>query len=387
MKKLALIMLMAALILAGCQTATVSPTPGVDVAQQKTAAALTDARATSSYLETLLAVTPTIAATNTPENTSTPRPTPTTAPTVTPLPTSTPPNTPTPPAPCNAAEFVSDVTIPDNTVLLPGAGFVKTWKMKNVGTCTWSKSYSVVYVTGHSMGTTLKFPLQISVAPGQTGNISISLAAPLENGNWIGWWKLQDPSGAQFGTGDQFDKAFWVRINVGSTGLLSDPHMANVYCSAVWRSPTATIPCPSPGVDYANGTVTSTSTPVLEGGYQDNQPTIIVIPSNGTGGYIAGTFPAFHAHTGQHFVSRVGCTNNVPKCSVTFRLKYKLQGESNESNIASWDETYDGNTTAVDVDLSFADTKYIQLILVVENKNGSSQDDVVFWLDPQIVTK
>ncbi len=387
MKKLALIMLMAALILAGCQTATTSPTPGVDVAQQKTAAALTDARAPSSYLETLLAVTPTIAATNTPENTSTPRPSPTTAPTITPLPTSTPPNTPTPPAPCNAAEFVSDVTIPDNTVLLPGAGFVKTWKLKNVGTCTWNRSYSVVYVTGHSMGTTLQFPLTTSVAAGQTGNISISLVAPLESGNWIGWWKLQDASGAQFGTGDAQDKAFWVRINVGSVGMLSDPHMANVYCNAVWKSTTGTVPCPSPSVDYTNGMVTFTSTPVLEGGYQDNQPTIIVVPSNGSGGYIAGMFPPFDGHTGQHFITRVGCTNNTPKCSVTFRLKFKYVGDSTESSIGNWDETYDGNTTAVDVDLSFSDGKQIQLILVVENKNGSSQDDAVFWLDPEIVVK
>ncbi len=387
MKRPLFILLMAALILAACQTATVSPTPGVDVAQQKTAAALTDARATSAFLETQLAITPTTAATETPQNTSTPRPTATTAPTVTPLATDTPENTPTPPVPCNAVDFVSDVTIPDNTVLQPGAGFVKTWQLKNVGSCTWNRGYSVVWITGHSMGTTLKFPLTTNIAPGQTGNISISLIAPLDTGNWIGWWKLQDASGNQFGTGDNHDKAFWVRINVGTTGLLTDPHMANVYCSAVWKSSTTTIPCPSPSVDYVDGMVTFTSTPVLEGGYQDNQPTIIVVPSNGTGGYIAGTFPAFHGHTGQHFVTRVGCTNNVPKCSVTFRLKYKLEGGTDETSIGNWDESYDGSTTAVDVDLSFADGKSIQLILVVENKNGSSQDDVVFWLDPQIVTK
>ncbi len=385
MKKLVLMALMGGLVLAACQTATVSPTPGVDLAQ--TSAALTDARATSSYLETLLAVTPTVAMTDTPAPTSTPRPTATTAPTVTPLATDTPANTATPTTPCNAVDFVSDVTVPDNTVFQPGAGFTKTWKMKNIGSCTWSKAYSVVYVTGHSMGTNLKFPLQGSVAPGQTGNISISLTAPADLGNWIGWWKLQDPSGTQFGTGDNHDKAFWVRINVATPGLLSDPHLANIYCNAVWKSPRATIPCPSPSVDYLNGMVTFSSTPVLEGGYQDNQPAIIVVPSDGTGGYIAGTFPAFHAHTGMHFISRVGCTNNVPKCSVTFRLKFKYQGDTNDNSLASWDETYDGTTTPVDVDLSFADSKYLQLILVVENKNGSSQDDVVLWLDPQIVTK
>ena len=387
MKKPVFVLLITALILAACQTVTTSPTPGVDVVQQKTDAALTDARATSAFLETQLAVTSTPAPTETPENTATPRPTPTTEPTVTPLPTSTPPNTPTPPAPCDAVDFVADVTIPDNTVMQPGVGFVKTWKMKNVGACTWTKGYSVVYVTGHSMGTTLKFPLLSSVAPGQTADISIELIAPTQTGNWIGWWKLQNPNGTQFGTGDAHDKAFWVRIIVGATGLLTDPHMADVFCSAVWKSSKTTVPCPSPSVDLFNGMVTFTSTPVLEGGYQDDQPAIIVVPSDGTGGYIAGTFPPFDGHTGQHFVARIGCTNNVPKCSVTFRLKYKIAGQANESNIASWDEAYDGNTTAVDVDLSFLNGNDIQLILIVENKNSSSQDDIAVWLDPQIVTK
>jgi len=34
----------------------------------------------------------------------------------------------------NAAEFIQDVSIPDNTVMRGGERFVKTWQFKNIGT-------------------------------------------------------------------------------------------------------------------------------------------------------------------------------------------------------------------------------------------------------------
>lgn len=45
---------------------------------------------------------------------------------------------------CDLAQFVKDVTIPDGTLLSPVQTFYKTWRLKNVGTCTWS-GYSVVF--------------------------------------------------------------------------------------------------------------------------------------------------------------------------------------------------------------------------------------------------
>jgi hypothetical protein len=39
---------------------------------------------------------------------------------------------------CDKADFVTDVTIPDDTVLDPGESFTKTWRLKNSGTCSWT---------------------------------------------------------------------------------------------------------------------------------------------------------------------------------------------------------------------------------------------------------
>ena len=39
------------------------------------------------------------------------------------------------------AQFVADVTVPDGTRYDPGATFTKTWRLRNIGTCTWTTSW------------------------------------------------------------------------------------------------------------------------------------------------------------------------------------------------------------------------------------------------------
>jgi Ig-like domain from next to BRCA1 gene len=73
--------------------------------------------------------------------------------TSTPIPTATATTPPTPPsASCtNLVKFVDDVTIPDDTEMLPGQEFIKTWRIQNVGTCTWTNQYALIYVSGDQM--------------------------------------------------------------------------------------------------------------------------------------------------------------------------------------------------------------------------------------------
>ncbi|MBI3739709.1 MAG: hypothetical protein HY258_11730, partial [Chloroflexi bacterium] len=82
----------------------------------------------------------------TPTFTSVPGPFPTV-----PLPTFAPPTLP-PPATatsnCDNAQFITDVTYPDNTVIAPSTSFTKTWRLKNIGTCSWTPSYAVVFFSG-----------------------------------------------------------------------------------------------------------------------------------------------------------------------------------------------------------------------------------------------
>ena len=112
--------------------------------------------------------------------------------------------------PCNRASFVSDVTIDDGTSITVNKAFTKTWKLKNVGSCTWTSGYSVIFDSGDKMGGPDSQQLTNgTVLPGQTIDLSINLTAPSSTGTYKGNWKLKDPNGEVFAlsTGP-----FWVQI-------------------------------------------------------------------------------------------------------------------------------------------------------------------------------
>src|SRR4030042_5520432 len=102
---------------------------------------------------------------------------------------------------CDWAQVVADVTVPDGTTFAANTAFTKTWRIKNIGTCTWTTSYSLVFDSGSKMGGPTSVNLPKSVAPGQTVDISISLTAPSSAGHYIGYWKFKNASGVLFGIG------------------------------------------------------------------------------------------------------------------------------------------------------------------------------------------
>jgi hypothetical protein len=62
--------------------------------------------------------------------------------------------------------------VPDGTSFAPGIGFSKTWRLKNIGTCTWT-NYSLIFDSGEKMGGPDSALIPTSVAPGQTVDITI----------------------------------------------------------------------------------------------------------------------------------------------------------------------------------------------------------------------
>ena len=96
------------------------------------------------------------------------------------------------------AQFVADVTVPDGTRYDPGATFKKTWRLRNVGTCTWTTSYTMVFDTGTQMGSTTSVNLT-QTPPGQTVDVSVDMTAPNAAGHYIGYWKFKNASGTLFG--------------------------------------------------------------------------------------------------------------------------------------------------------------------------------------------
>jgi len=117
---------------------------------------------------------------------------------------------------CQVVANLVGETIPDGTIFQPGETFLKTWRLKNNGTCTWNSSYKIVYWSGDLMGGAMEYPLPSVVAPGEEVEIALSLVAPASNGNSSGYWKLQSEWGTPFGVG-QYDQPFYVQINVNDS--------------------------------------------------------------------------------------------------------------------------------------------------------------------------
>jgi len=112
------------------------------------------------------------------------------------------------PLPCNKPKFQYE-TIPDNSAFDPGESFLKTWTVRNDGTCTWDSSYRFVFMEGNQMGGPSSIGLPKVVAPGDTVTLSINLTAPAANGSYTGTWRLKSGSGETFGN-------YWAKIIVGT---------------------------------------------------------------------------------------------------------------------------------------------------------------------------
>jgi hypothetical protein len=125
---------------------------------------------------------------------------------------------PTPELPCNkaAAGLPFDITIPDGTRMTPGQDFSKTWRLANVGSCTWTRQYAVIFFSGNSLDAYQTHPLLAEVLPGQMIDITIDMQAPEQEGIYQSNWILVDPQGELFGIGPNGDAPFWARIEVVS---------------------------------------------------------------------------------------------------------------------------------------------------------------------------
>ena len=115
----------------------------------------------------------------------------------------------TPPAPtqvlitptsdnCNKAKFITDVTIPDGTAFAPGESFTKTWRVQNIGDCTWTSNYALVFETGAQMNGVSPQLMLGNVAPNSTVDISVNLTAPPEAGNYVSNWQIRNTAGVLF---------------------------------------------------------------------------------------------------------------------------------------------------------------------------------------------
>ncbi len=115
---------------------------------------------------------------------------------------------------------VEDLTYPDAGMAAPavlqvGQPFVRTWRLRNVGTCTWNAAYKLSYSRGSSSLSHMNgLPTSVAwqVQPGAEYDLSLSLIAPDVVGTYMGVWELRNDEGRPFG------ERLHVGVKVGGQG-------------------------------------------------------------------------------------------------------------------------------------------------------------------------
>jgi polar amino acid transport system substrate-binding protein len=130
-------------------------------------------------------------------------------------------NPPPPPVPVEVPcitgmSFVADLNLDDQNmtappVMAPGQSFVKSWRVRNSGTCAWAADYMLLFVSGNraeaAMGAQ-PLPIGRVVQPGETIDLSMSLVAPSVYGVFQAFFQMRDNTGRLFG------EVIWAGIQV-----------------------------------------------------------------------------------------------------------------------------------------------------------------------------
>lgn len=324
-----------------------------------------------------------------PTNTSLP-PTNTAIPTSSPLPTNTPiPPTATPiPIPCDRGQFVKDMTVPDNTEIATGATFIKTWRLKNNGSCTWTSGYTLYFYNGDAMSGPASAQLTNgTVPPGSTIDVSVTLIAPSTPGTYKGNWRLRNVGGTSFGIGESADQSFWVQIKAVSPTPTPSPTPAYTLSydfiakgpDAAWRNATTNLPWGDPDNDSPGIAVNVANVKMEDGNTYSSL--LATYPQKITDGMILGLYPAYTIQANDHLRTRIGLRYDCGSGSVKFQIRY-IEGTS-EVTVGEWVENCDGALSSLDINLSALVGHNVQFELVVL-ANGPWNNDLALWVSPRI---
>lgn len=231
------------------------------------------------------------------------------------------------------------------------------------------------------MGIYKTVPIETSVAPGESVDVSVNLQAPNTPGTYKGYFKLRDYRFNRFGTGLNSNNPIWVEIQVQGTQQIVYDFIKNVH-SAIWISSAGQLTYPGRKEDV-QGYVLKVINPVLESGEIDPRTAILVGPQDIENGYTIGIFPAYTVQQGDRFQTTISCGSNGKDCYVVLRLDYQI-GFGAIQTISAYLERNEGVAYNVDIDLSFLAGEDVKFVLTTFTA-GVPTDDSALWITPRIV--
>lgn len=231
--RLLFLILLAGLLMSACGSGGEEPTATISAEQIQTEAVATFAAFQTATAQAMPSATPSPTASPSPTITVTLAATNTAAPTA----AQTGANS------CYSLQFVSDVTVPDNTKVAPGAKITKTWRVRNNGTCAWDTDFKLAFTGGEAMGGTT-VNVGSTVQAGSQKDLTVELTAPTTAGTYRGNWRMRTGAGAYFGD------EIYVQIVVGDVTVTATKSVTATQSA----SATATVPA-------ATNTPTATEEP------------------------------------------------------------------------------------------------------------------------------
>ena len=96
------------------------------------------------------------------------------------------------------AQFVADKTYPDGAVVAAGKRILKTWRIRNAGSSSWTSGFALAFAGENQMNGPDSVPLPAAL-PGEEVEVSVPLIAPLAPGNHRSIWRPRNPDGMLFG--------------------------------------------------------------------------------------------------------------------------------------------------------------------------------------------
>jgi hypothetical protein len=352
----------------GVQPTASSPDAAYTQAAQTVAAELTRIAENSSPTPNIPSETPQ------PTSTSTP------APTNTPIVTAT--NTPLPCLMVGYNKATIDQTIPDNTIMSPGQVFTKTWRLINLGTCTWNSSYQLVFDHGDGMGVPAGYAQTLtsgSVSPGKSVDVSVTLTAPSAPGTYTGYWRFRDPNMIYFGIGGA--GAWVVKIKVvNSVTVTLGPVGAGTVSGTIGASE-------GPFPDFSVGESNSDITKAVEAFLTYD---ISSIPNNATITEVKTDFSDYDPPVGNPF--GLGVLNGyVANYGPTLEPSDFVTGFP-PGNILDWGSTNALNNIEASTELKAAiqsklGTGKFQLRLQFSGSNGDAVKDRITFTNPSLIIK
>lgn len=98
----------------------------------------------------------------------------------------------------DALSFISDLTIPDGSIVQAEERLDKRWRVENSGDCNWMSDYRLKLVSGPAMGA----PEEQALYPARSGmqaDLRMVFRAPEEAGLYRSAWQAYNPRGEAFG--------------------------------------------------------------------------------------------------------------------------------------------------------------------------------------------